>query len=556
MGFGVLEATVLRVAIWKKCCHRELNIRMTYRNEKTMIVHTPNEPAVRNQRRTTTHRRALASTLVAMGLALTLIAAGTTEARSAPPPMAEPASTSIPDSPAGHQLRWFLEATKSLPIPAPAIEEHFSASLLAQLPPDQLNLYLDQSGYSTLVFLRVVGTTEMSIEVAVDFGTGGPPVVFGLEADADGRITGFAFPPKFVPLPPRAERGLAPVSLPRPTGRFPVGTETFVVTDAARDGRRIPVQLWYPADKRSARKSSPAQYALPATSAIIAEQFAVPVEDVTAIKTHAFAEPDLARTGRRLPVVVFSPGFGVSRFFYSGLAADLASHGYVVAVLEHPGEDQPVEFPDGSIVAPVPVDSEEAYAALLPVRIADIGAARNLLARLDAKPGGPMHHALDLSKVALAGHSFGGAAAAEAMRLDPGVRAGINLDGAMHGQVVETGLDRPFLQFGFDGHVEQDPTWTSFRTRSPQTTTLEIAGAAHMNFTDVPALFAFRAPDEPREFLQIGAIDPRRSTKIQTAYVRAFLDHHLRNEPTPLLDGPSRRYPEVRFLIEEYTDGY
>jgi hypothetical protein len=68
-----------------------------------------------------------------------------------------------------------------------------------------------------------------------------------------------------------------------------------------------------------------------------------------------------------------------------------------------------------------------------------------------------------------------------------------------------------------------------------------------MNFTDLPALFAFRSPDEPREFLQIGAIDPRRSTKIQTAYVRAFLDHHLRNKPTPLLDGPSRRYPEVRF---------
>ena len=48
-----------------------------------------------------------------------------------------------------------------------------------------------------------------------------------------------------------------------------------------------------------------------------------------------------------------------------------------------------------------------------------------------------------------------------------------------------------------------------------------------MNFTDLPALFAFRSPDEPRELLQIGAIDPRHSTKIQTAYVRAFLDRQL-----------------------------
>jgi hypothetical protein len=102
---------------------------------------------------------------------------------------------------------------------------------------------------------------------------------------------------------------------------------------------------------------------------------AVPVEDVAAIRTNAFAGPELARTGRRLPVVLYSPGFGVSRPLYSGLAADLASHGYLVAVLDHPGEDQPVEFPDGSIVPPVPVDSEEALAALVPVRMADIRAA-------------------------------------------------------------------------------------------------------------------------------------------------------------------------------------
>ena len=153
-----------------------------------MIVRIRNEPALQNPRRMTTHRRALAGMLLAM--CLTLIPAGTAEARSARPPMAEPASTSIPDT-AGHQLRWFLEEAKSLPIPVPAIEEHFSADLLAQLPPDQLNLYLDQSGYSTLVFLRVGSTTETSIVAAVDPGTGGPPVFLSLFLDADGRIADF-----------------------------------------------------------------------------------------------------------------------------------------------------------------------------------------------------------------------------------------------------------------------------------------------------------------------------------------------------------------------------
>ncbi len=107
----------------------------------------------------------------------------------------------MPNTPAGHQLPWFLEAKKSLPIPVPAIEEHFSAALLAQAPPVRLNLLLDQSGFSTLVF--------------------------PLAVDADGRIVGFGFgfPSEFVPRPPRAERGLASVSLPRPTGRSAVGAE-------------------------------------------------------------------------------------------------------------------------------------------------------------------------------------------------------------------------------------------------------------------------------------------------------------------------------------------
>ena len=89
--------------------------------------------------------------------------------------------------------------------------------------------------------------------------------------------------------------------------------------------------------------------------------------------------------------------------------------------------------------------------------MADIRAALGLLARLDAEPGARMHKALDLGRVALAGHSFGGAVAAEAMRLDQGVRAGVNLDGTMLGRVVDTGLDRPFLLVGSDGHRGAGP---------------------------------------------------------------------------------------------------
>jgi hypothetical protein len=46
----------------------------------------------------------------------------------------------------------------------------------------------------------------------------------------------------------------------------------------------------------------------------------------------------------------------------------------------------------------------------------------------------------------------------------------------------------------------------------------------------------------------IGSIDGPRSVAVQRAYVRAFFDRHLRERPGRLLDGPSARFPEMRFL--------
>ena len=155
--------------------------------------------------------------------------------------------------------------------------------------------------------------------------------------------------------------------------------------------------------------------------------------------------------------MLFSPGYGDTRPRYSGLAAELASHGYVVAVLDHPGDGDLVEFPDGTTVtaAPPPTAGEFDPEALVATRLADAQTVVELLERLDAEPGGPFSDALDLSRVAFAGHSLGGATAAEAMRLDDRFQVGVNLDGTMVGDVVETGLDRPFLLIGTNDHEEQ-----------------------------------------------------------------------------------------------------
>ena len=77
------------------------------------------------------------------------------------------------------------------------------------------------------------------------------------------------------------------------------------------------------------------------------------------------------------------------------------------------------------------------------------------------------------------GESFGGPAAATAMLHDKRIRAGVNIDGAMFGPVLNTSLgsvelniDQAFMLWGSDGHnTMSDASWGAFWStlkRSPR----------------------------------------------------------------------------------------
>ena len=168
-----------------------------------------------------------------------------------------------------------------------------------------------------------------------------------------------------------------------------------------------------------------------------------------------------------------------------------------------------------------------------------------------AHPAWPGAGLIDPSRIAMAGHSAGGAAAIAAMLADSRVRAGLDMDGATHARIPDRGLSRPFLFLGKQSNYtpgtggavttwERDwelltgwKRWLWWPARctppSPTSRCWPIRPAS----TSAPALPGARSLD------------------ITRAYVRAFFDQHLRGKPQALLDQPSPRYPEVTFCSPE-----
>jgi dienelactone hydrolase len=320
------------------------------------------------------------------------------------------------------------------------------------------------------------------------------------------------------------------------------------------------VSLWYPAassDGRRARYMTPAESELQLTSRGIT---AIPPDALSTVRTHAVSDATPAGHQRSLPLVVLSPGFTNSRSALTALAEDLASHGYVVAGIDHTYESHATAFPDGRVTTSLAREARKPGSGfsekVAAGRAADAGFVLDELT--GAHPPWPGAALIDPSRMAMAGHSAGGAAAIAAMRTDPRIRAGIDMDGSTTAPISDEGLARPFLFLGKqanytpgsgiiasrDGkHVKGSViTWErDWELLTGWKRWLVVAGAVHASFTDL-GLLADQAG------LDVGAdLSGARSLDITRAYVRAFFDQHLRSEPQALLDQPSPSYPEVIF---------
>ncbi|HEY3649974.1 MAG TPA: alpha/beta hydrolase [Streptosporangiaceae bacterium] len=315
------------------------------------------------------------------------------------------------------------------------------------------------------------------------------------------------------------------------------------------NARELMVSLWYPAapsDGPRAPYMTPAESRLQLTGRGIT---GVPPDALSTVRTNAVSDASPAGIEGSLPLVVLSPGFTNPRSILAGLAEDLASHDYVVAGIDHTYESLATAFPDGRVTTcharEAPRRGQGFWEKVVTGRAADVSFVLGELT--GAHPAWPGARLIDPSRIAMAGHSAGGAAAIAAMLADSRVRAGIDMDGATHARIPDRGLSRPFLFLGKQSNYTpggEGPvtTWErDWQLLTGWKRWLLVAGAMHASFTDL-ALLADQTG------IDIGAGLPgARSMDITRAYVRAFFDQHLRSSPQALLDQPSPSYPEVTF---------
>ncbi|MEK3876058.1 alpha/beta hydrolase family protein [Paenibacillus sp. FSL M7-0420] len=138
------------------------------------------------------------------------------------------------------------------------------------------------------------------------------------------------------------------------------------------------------------------------------------------------------------PVVLFSPGFGVERDMYLGVISKLVSKNYVVITISAPHESVFTVFPDGSYLKQAPEMAELAssdytsWSRLLLNRVQYINAVMDILETLNCSDDAELAGLFDLDKVAVLGHSLGGAASLEAAKQDHRIKAAVLLDPSFH----------------------------------------------------------------------------------------------------------------------------
>ena len=216
---------------------------------------------------------------------------------------------------------------------------------------------------------------------------------------------------------------------------------------------------------------------------------------------------------KKWPLVVFSHGMGCSRFAYSRICTDIASHGFVVAATEHREGSAALSFTmERGQKVWIPhrrvSEEEKEYSvrnSQLQLRISEIIRTLNLMEELEKGSNvsnvledrseydlSMFRNSLDISNPIMAGHSYGGATTLMALSKDSRFKQGIVLDGWLFPMKDETlMMKQPIVFINTESFMNRHniAKMKTFLTGEANRRMVFMKGSVHQNHIDAPLIF-------------------------------------------------------------------
>lgn len=345
--------------------------------------------------------------------------------------------------------------------------------------------------------------------------------------------------------------------LPQPTGPYPVGTFSRLLTDPSRTNGTQAYQfmatVWYPAAEGAGMV--PVPY-VDKQLAAFANMYGTFTTVVPSFRSHSVTNVALATNEAAYPVLLYSGGWAHHRRDNTDKAEDLASWGYVVVGLD--AQETPLSmFPNGTARYGT-LSSDPAIDQARRVRD-ELFVLDELVQWNTSDP--LLAGRLNLDRIGAFGWSLGGGTASDLCFLDRRCKAGAGLDSGFGTNLLAQPFETPFLFFRSDQGTDPDPgsnngdqmnsQFPSFNHATTNAYWVRLSSTVHQSFGERSLI------EDPLTFTNsVAPLDGQllpgpRVSQIVRAYLLAFFNKHLRGDDNHLLDGPSPNYPEVMQFLNK-----
>ncbi|WP_430134084.1 alpha/beta hydrolase family protein [Paenibacillus lautus] len=372
-------------------------------------------------------------------------------------------------------------------------------------------------------------------------------------------------------------------NLPKLDGPEKAGTQTLHFTDQNReevltedqsDKRELMVQVWYPTENSNNNKRDTLfpkdkerfkKYIQSFSTSLKLPEFVLDYWKYS--QTNSYENVEILPTASPYPVVLLSHGMGTSRVLHASQAENLASHGFIVVTIDHTYSTFATIFPDGRVTDyKTKMTTVEDRREVGSIWTQDVEFVINQIEKLNSGAiESQFKGKIDLNNIGVMGHSFGGATAFNTTYLDHRIKAGVNMDGSLYEVENRDDINKPFLFIRSGNFKDWLANFDNDRNSDDEVTkslsdelhimknvinqggdVIYVEGTQHFNFTDLQ----FYSPLIKLSGIT-GDIDGNRGSSIVNQYVLDFFNKQLKGTGGNLIQGPSDKYPEVKFIKPE-----